>query len=96
MILYDVCEKNINKNIKLDFILLDVRYIKKKNAILINGGTDMLRSNICIYDSNFNRVQIIQKVHLYILINFFYEKEDLLMSYSQDGNVNIYSFIENI
>ena len=97
LVLYDVKEKNINKNIKLDFIMLDVRYIKKIDLIVISGGTDMLRSDIYIYDSNFNMVQIIQKAHYRNINGFaFYEKdekENLLMSYSEDGAVNIYSII---
>jgi len=97
LVLYDVKEKNINKNIKLDFILLDVRYIIKFDSIIISGGTDMLRTDIYVYDSNFKRVQIIQIAHYRNINGFaFYEKdekENLLMSYSEDGAVNIYSLI---
>ena len=97
LVLYDVKEKNINKKIKLDFIMLDVRYIKKIDLIVISGGTDILRNDIYVYDSNLNKVQFIRKAHYRDINGFaFYEKdgkEDLLMSYSQDGAVSIYSFI---
>ena len=96
LVLYDVKEKNINNTITLDFIMLDVRYIKKIDSIVISEGTDMIRNNIYVYDSNFNRVQSIQKAHYRDINGFaFYGKDekDLLMSYSQDGAVNIYSFI---
>ena len=97
LVLYDVKVKNINKKIKLDFIMLDVRYIKKIDLIVISGGTDILRNDIYVYDSNLNKVQFIRKAHYRDINGFaFYEKdgkEDLLMSYSQDGAVSIYSFI---
>ena len=97
LVIYDVKEKNINKKIKLDFIMLDVRYIKKIDLIVISGGTDILRNDIYVYDSNLNKAQFIRKAHYRDINGFaFYEKdgkEDLLMSYSQDGAVSIYSFI---
>ena len=97
LVLYDVKEKHISKNIKLDFIILDVRYIKKIDLIVISGGTDILRNDIYVYDSNLNKVQFIRKAHCGDINGFaFYEKdekEDLLMSYSLDGSVNFYSLI---
>jgi len=97
LVLYDVKEKKINKKIKLDFIMLDIRYIKKIDSIVISGGTDIIRNDIYVYDSNLNKVQFIRKAHYRDINGFaFYEKdekEDLLMSYSQDGAINIYSLI---
>ena len=97
LVLYDVKEKKINNTIKLDFIMLDVRYIKKIDSIVISGGTDILRNDIYVYDSNLNKVQFFRKAHYRDINGFaFYEKdekEDLLMSYSQDGAINIYSLI---
>ena len=99
---YNIKEKKITKKKEFDlyFNLGEakandlIKYYKKKDVIILCGGKKGVYNSIYIYDRDFNLIQTLQKVHYgNILSIIIYERDtnDLIISYSEDGDINFYS-----
>ena len=102
LIIYNIKEKKITKNKKFDiyFNIGEVnatdliKYYSKKDVIILCGGKNRVYNNIYIYDRDFNLIQTLEKVHYGNILGLtFYERgtNDLILSYSEDGEINFYS-----
>lgn len=100
--IYNIKEKKItkNKNFDIYFNVGEVnateliKYYKKKDVIILCGGKNSVYNNIYIYDRDFNLIQTLQKAHYGNILGLtFYERgtNDLILSYSEDGDINFYS-----
>ena len=83
-----ISEKKIIKEIKNDFWCFGINVIKDKKIILIGGDSN----NINIYNYNFECINRIQNAHDKSINGFIQTKNNLICSFSNDGNLKIWSF----
>jgi len=83
-----ISEKKIIKEIKNDFWCFCINVIKDKKIILIGGDSN----NINIYNYNFECINKIQNAHDKSINGFIKIKNNLICSFSNDGNLKIWSF----
>ena len=99
---YNIQEKKITKKKKLDFYFYVaianatdlIKYYNKKDVIILCGGKNNVYNRIYIYDRDFNLVQTLEKAHYGNILGLtIYERttNDLILSYSEDGEINFYS-----
>ena len=93
--IYDISKKNIVGNKTFEFTINSIEIIPKKEIILISGYNGEY-SDIHIFDYNFKEIQTLKKTNFGSIVGMkFYEKnenEDLILSFSEDGTINILSF----
>ena len=96
LMLYDFKEKKILQVKLFKYCIGEVKYIKEKDIILISGGDhNYQQTDIYMYDSNFNELQIIPKVSFMGIHGFVYydknEKEKYVLVCSTSGEMIVYS-----
>ena len=99
---YNIKEKKIIKNKEFDFYFYQeggnytdlIKYYKKKDVVILCGGKNKVYNSIYIYDRNFNLIQTLDKIHYKNILGLaIYERviNDLILSYSEDGEIYFYS-----
>ena len=99
---FNIKEKKIIKNKEFDFYFYNegvnftdlIKYYKKKDIIILCGGKNKVYNSIYVYDRNFNLIQTLDKIHYKNILGLaIYERgiNDLILSYSADGEVYFYS-----
>ena len=99
---YNIKEKKIIKNMKFDFFFNVeeantpdlIKYYQKKDVIIICGGNNNVFNNVYIYDRDFNLIQTLEKIHYRNIVGLtIYERStnDLILSYTKDGEISFYS-----
>ena len=104
--IYNIREKKVIRNKELDFYIYEyggdftqlIKYYKKKEVIILCGGKKEMKNdvynNIYIYDRDFKLNQILEKIHYKNILGLsIYERgiNDLIISYSEDGEIFFYS-----
>ena len=101
--IFDISQKKFVNNIKLKFKQNSIEVIPKKGLILISGfdynGYGWAIGEYCdihIFDYNFKEKQVLKQVHNRSIVGMkYYEKyenEELVLSYSEDGSINVLLF----
>ena len=99
---YNIKEKKISKNKEFDIYFnigevnatYLIKYYSKKDVIILCGGKNRVYNSIYIYDRDFNLIQTLEKVHYGNILGLvIYEREinDLILTYTEDGEINFYS-----
>ena len=88
MKIISIKEKKVIKEIKSPFLSWGICIIKKMNLILVGGNS----KNINIYSAeNLECIQIIENAHNNDILGFIQSKNNLIISYSKDSTINIWS-----
>ena len=94
--IYKIIRKKIVERKIFEFALGGVEIINKKEIILIFGYNGADYSDIHLLDYSLKQIQVLEKTNFGSIIGMkLYEKnenEDLLLSFSEDGSINILSF----
>jgi len=101
---YNIKEKKVIKNKEFDFYFYQydininytnlIKYYKKKDVIILCGGKNEVYNSIYVLDRNFNLIQTLDKIHYKNILGLaIYERgiNDLILSYSTDGEIYFYS-----
>ena len=103
---FNIKEKKVIKHKEFDFFIYEygndftkfIKYYKKKDVIILCGGKKEVKNDvfnsIYIYDRDFNLNQILEKIHYKNIFGLaIYERgiNDLILSYSEDGEIFFYS-----
>lgn len=99
---YNIKEKKVIQKKEFDFYFYEegkkftdlIKYYKKKDVIILCGGKNRVYNSIYIYDRNFNLIQTLDKIHYKNILGLaIYERgvNDLILSYSADGEIYFYS-----
>ena len=93
MKMISIKEKKVIKEIKSPFLSWGIYIIKNMNLVLVGGNS----KNINIYSTeNLKCIQIIENAHNKDIMGFIQSKNNLIISYSQDSTMNIWSFYKNV
>ena len=88
MKIISIKEKKVIKEIKSPFLSWGICIIKNMNLILVGGNS----KNINIYSAeNLECIQIIENAHNNDILGFIQSKNNLIISYSKDSTMNIWS-----
>jgi WD40 repeat protein len=88
MKIISIKEKKVIKEIKSPFLSWGICIIKNMNLILVGGNS----KNINIYSAeNLECIQIIENAHNNDILGFIQSKNNLIISYSKDSTINIWS-----
>ena len=89
---YNVKEKKILDTKNFNYFIKDIKYIYKKDVILITGGDIDFLYNVYMYDENFNLLHIIDNERVYGFSLFEkYENESNILAYNEKGEIYFYS-----
>lgn len=91
--IYNLYEKKITKSIKIDFLINSILTIPKRRIFLASA---YFINDIYVFDYHFNQIQSLIKIHNEKIVGMkLYEKSeknDLVLSYSEDGQIKFFIF----
>ena len=96
--IYNISEKKNVERKYFEYALNYIEVIHKKEIVLISGYNDAEYSDIHLFDYNLKEIQLLKKTNFGGIVGIkLYEKnenEDLVLSFSEDGSINILSFCD--